>query len=188
VYQFFKILLTNTFSDISVEYSQSSGAESENSSLAVINSVRASKPESTEATSPSVNLPNLSDWVRTSRPMYDKIPTTDYDPLKLSVSSPSSAFATVVTTTITTTPTGQQTYESRSRSLAAQQRSLFSALHSHRRRLPLGLWWKLTHKKFNQTGEEFRNELWKAQFIRHQKRFSLPVNCGPVRRPSGKES
>ncbi|CAH8866693.1 unnamed protein product [Trichobilharzia szidati] len=164
---------------------ESSGAESENSSLAVINPVRASRPESTEAASPSVNLPNLSDWVRTSRPMYDKIPSTDYDPLKPSVSlssSSSSAFATVATTTPTTP--GQQTHESRSRSLAAQQRSLFTALHSHRRRLPLGLWWKLTHKKFNQTGEEFRNELWKAQFIRHQKRFSLPVNCGPVRRPS----
>ncbi|CAH8631448.1 unnamed protein product [Heterobilharzia americana] len=146
---------------------ESSGAGSENSSLAVINPVRPPKPESTEGVTPSVNVTNLSDWVRTSRPRYDKTPSNNSD---LSKQSSSTA--------------GQLSHESRSRSLAAQQRSLFTALHSHKRRLPLGLWWKLTHKKFNQTGEDFKSELWKAQFIRHQKRFSLPVNCGPVRRPS----
>ncbi|CAH8638056.1 unnamed protein product [Schistosoma rodhaini] len=148
---------------------EDSGAGSENSSLAVINTVHNPKPSPIEGTTTSVKN---SDWVQTSRPKHDD--SENSKPLSSSSSvQPQQSCQQ------------QQLPESRSRSLAAQQRSLFSALHSQRRRLPLGLWWKLTHKKFNQTGENLKSELWDRQFIRHQKRFSLPVNCGPVRQQSG---
>lgn len=131
-----------------------------------------SKPNSTEGTTSSVKN---SDWIQTSRPKND-----NFENSKPSSSSSSDQPQQSCQQ--------QQLPESRSRTLAAQQRSLFSALHSQKRRLPLGLWWKLTHKKFNQPGENVKSELWDRQFIRHQKRFSLPVNCGPVRQPSGKSS
>ncbi|TNN13324.1 Serine/threonine-protein kinase SIK3 isoform 1 [Schistosoma japonicum] len=134
---------------------ENSGAESENSSLAVINTKHTQKPDPIEAPMTSMNSSSL--------------PNSDNCEISKQ-SLPSSS---------------QQLPESRSRLLAAQQRSFFSALHSHRRRLPLGLWWKLTHKKFNQTGDDIKSGLWNAQLIRHQKRFSLPVNCGPVRQASG---
>ncbi|CAH8593655.1 unnamed protein product [Schistosoma mattheei] len=148
---------------------EDSGAESENSSLSVINTVHNSKPNSIEGTTSSVKN---SDWIQTSRPKHDNFENSK--PLSSSSSDQPQQSCQQ-----------QQLPESRSRTLAAQQRSLFSALHSQRRRLPLGLWWKLTHKKFNQPGENLKSELWDGQFIRHQKRFSLPVNCGPVRQPSG---
>ncbi|KAK4467708.1 hypothetical protein MN116_008643 [Schistosoma mekongi] len=135
---------------------ENSGAESENSSLAAINAKHTQKPDSIQAPITSMNSTNLPN-------------SENYEVSKQSLSSSS-----------------QQLPESRSRLLAAQQRSFFSALHSQRRRLPLELWWKLTHKKFNQTGDDIKSGLWNAQLIRHQKRFSLPVNCGPIRQASGK--
>ncbi|CAH8550659.1 unnamed protein product [Schistosoma turkestanicum] len=147
---------------------ENSGTESENSSLAVINNVHSSKLDPIEGTTVSVTSTNLSDRIHKSRQKYN-----DYEQSK---HMPSSSHHQQQH------PQHQQQQlpEFHNRSSSVAQHSTYH--HSQRNRLPLGIWWKLTSKKFNQPSD-FKSESWDAQFARHQKRFSLPVNSVPVRQP-----